>query len=32
VQDFFLARVGELLIPPSEVLEIQLLRVDVDDD
>ena len=29
VQSFFLARVGQLLVPPSEPLEIQQNRVDV---
>jgi hypothetical protein len=31
VQDFFLTRVGQLLIPPSQPLEIQKLRVDVSE-
>jgi hypothetical protein len=31
VKDFFLARVGQLLLPPLEVLEIQRLRVDVGE-
>lgn len=32
VQEFFLARVGELLVPPGEVLEIQKLKVDVNEE
>ena len=32
VQDFFLTRVGQLLVPPGEVLEIQKLRVDVSEE
>ena len=32
VKDFFLSRVGELLIPPMEPLEIQALRVDVSEE
>jgi hypothetical protein len=32
VKDFFLERVGSLLVPPSEVLKIQRQRVDVDED
>lgn len=31
VQDFFLTRVGHLLIPPAQPLEIQKLRVDVSE-
>ena len=31
VQGFFLTRVGQLLVPPSEPLEIQQLRVDVGE-
>jgi len=31
VKDFFLIRVGQLLVPPAELLEIQKLRVDVDE-
>lgn len=32
VKDFFLTRVGQLLVPPTERLEIQELRVDVSDE
>lgn len=32
VRNFFLTRVGHLLVPPGEVLEIQKLRVDVVED
>lgn len=32
VKDFFLTRVGHLLVPPAEPLEIQRLRVDVDEE
>lgn len=32
VKDFFLTRVGQLLVPPSERLQIQELRVDVSDE
>ena len=32
VQDFFLTRVGSLIVPPSHVLEIQRLLVDVDGE
>jgi hypothetical protein len=32
VKDFFLTRVGHLLAPPPEPLEIQRLRVDVAED
>jgi len=32
VKDFFLSRVGQLLVPPLEPLEIQRLRVDVSED
>lgn len=32
VKDFFLTRVGQLLVPPVETLEIQKLRVDVSDE
>ena len=32
VKDFFLTRVGHLLVPPGERLEIQSLRVDVAPD
>jgi hypothetical protein len=31
VQDFFLTRVGHLLVPPTAPLEIQMQRVDVDE-
>lgn len=31
VKDFFLSRVGQLLVPPSERLDIQSLRVDVSE-
>jgi hypothetical protein len=31
VKDFFLTRVGHLLVPPTEPLEIQEQRVDVDE-
>lgn len=31
VKDFFLTRVGQLLVPPTEPLEIQDRRVDVDE-
>lgn len=31
VKDFFLTRVGQLLVPPADLLEIQKLRVDVDE-
>jgi hypothetical protein len=31
VKDFFLTRVGQLLVPPLEPLEIQRLRVDVGE-
>ncbi len=30
VQDYFLTRVGQLLVPPAKSLDIQQLRVDVD--
>lgn len=32
VKDFFLNRVGQLLVPPTERLEIQKLRVDVSEE
>lgn len=32
VKDFFLTRVGQLLVPPTERLEIQELRVDVSEE
>ena len=32
VRDFFLSRVGQLLVPPLEPLEIQQQRVDVNED
>jgi len=32
VKDFFLTRVGQLLVPPAEPLEIQRLRVDVGEE
>lgn len=32
VQDYFLARVGQLLIPPVETLDIERNRVDVAED
>ncbi len=32
VQSFFLSRVGQLLVPPSEPLEIQQHRVDVGEE
>jgi hypothetical protein len=32
VRDFFLTRVGQLLVPPAEPLEIQALRVDVSEE
>jgi hypothetical protein len=32
VKDFFLTRVGHLLVPPGERLQIQALRVDVAPD
>jgi len=32
VKEFFLARVGHLLVPPGEPLDIQALRVDVAPD
>ncbi len=31
VQDFFLSRVGQLLVPPAVLLEIQRLRIDVSE-
>jgi hypothetical protein len=31
VKDFFLTRVGQLLVPPLEVLDIQRRRVDIGD-
>jgi hypothetical protein len=31
VKGFFLDRVGHLLVPPAEELEIQKLRVDVSE-
>lgn len=32
VKEFFLTRVGQLLVPPSQPLEIQSRRVDVSED
>lgn len=32
VKDYFLTRVGQLLVPPAVALEIQRLRVDVDEE
>lgn len=32
VKDFFLTRVGQLLVPPLEPLEMQRLRVDVNEE
>lgn len=32
VQEYFLVRVGQLLVPPSEPLEIQRVRIDVSGD